>query len=427
MLTRMALLMKRIRLSFLSVALVGLLFVQPLKAAPIPVLSIAAVVNDTIISAFDMQMRLKLVMATSGLPGTPDNLKKLAPQALRMLVDDTLKLQEAAKFGVDASAEEIERAKQMLEKQNGLPDGGLNRLLAQARIPSDALTAQIKPEVIWVKLVGRKFGAKEQPTDAEIDDKLAEIKADIAKPKVRLLEIFLPIRQGKKAQAKATANRIVSEIRSGANFALIARQFSESPAAARGGDLGWVTMEQIGKELAPVVDGMAPGSISDPIQTATGYYIVKLLKRQTQKDRQVAETSVKMTQLFLPASSAYARMGNERAALLKKVGSTKSCDAFGAAGQKHGLPAAGMIVDIDVRKAPVVIQDTLLTQPLHVAATPIKVEGGETLIMLCDRTISSLVPDREQVARVMKSERLERRSVQYLRTIRRNAVIDIRQ
>jgi hypothetical protein len=43
-----------------------------------------------------------------------------------------------------------------------------------------------------------------------------------------------------------------------------ARQFSESASAAVGGDLGWVRAEQLDDAVRPVVQGLAPGAVSDP-------------------------------------------------------------------------------------------------------------------------------------------------------------------
>ena len=59
------------------------------------VLGIAAVVNDKVISAYDLGMRLKLVVVFSDLPNTAETRQRLIPQVLRMLIDEELKRQEA--------------------------------------------------------------------------------------------------------------------------------------------------------------------------------------------------------------------------------------------------------------------------------------------------------------------------------------------
>lgn len=56
----------------------------------------AAVVNDIVISTYDLDQRVKLMMVTSGAQG-PDTAKRLRPQVLRQLVDELLQLQESQK------------------------------------------------------------------------------------------------------------------------------------------------------------------------------------------------------------------------------------------------------------------------------------------------------------------------------------------
>ena len=66
-------------------------------------LRIAAVVNDEMISVYDLNMRLSLVVALSGLPKTLETRQRLGPQVLRSLIDDELKRQEATRLGISVS------------------------------------------------------------------------------------------------------------------------------------------------------------------------------------------------------------------------------------------------------------------------------------------------------------------------------------
>src|SRR5688572_9051585 len=89
---------------------------QPAPGAP--EMRIAAVVNDEIISVFDLVSRIRMVLMSSNIPDSPDTRQKLAPQILRALIDEKLQLQEAKKKNVTATDSEINRALQQIEKQN---------------------------------------------------------------------------------------------------------------------------------------------------------------------------------------------------------------------------------------------------------------------------------------------------------------------
>ena len=72
-------------------------------------LRIAAVVNDDIISVYDLNARLSLALASSKVRNKAEARRRLAPQVLRTLIDDKLKLQEARRLSIRASKKDIDR------------------------------------------------------------------------------------------------------------------------------------------------------------------------------------------------------------------------------------------------------------------------------------------------------------------------------
>ena len=71
----------------------------------------AAVVNDIVISSYDLEQRIKLAMVTSGQQPSADMAHRLHDQMLRQLVDEMLQNLEAQKFNVKVSAEDIDGAR----------------------------------------------------------------------------------------------------------------------------------------------------------------------------------------------------------------------------------------------------------------------------------------------------------------------------
>ncbi|MBI1986079.1 MAG: SurA N-terminal domain-containing protein, partial [Rhodospirillales bacterium] len=145
-------------------------------------LRIAAVVNEQIISVYDLNMRLSLVLAFAGLPDTVENRQRLAPQVLRTLIDDELKRQEAVRQKLSVTENDIQRAIRRLERMNGVKEGELDTLLARRKIEKKTLTRQIEAEMLWGRLVGSTFGPSVQVSDEEIDELLAEIEKNKGKP-----------------------------------------------------------------------------------------------------------------------------------------------------------------------------------------------------------------------------------------------------
>src|SRR6185503_8993660 len=85
-------------------------------------------------------------------------------------------------------------------------------------------------------------------------------------------------------QVRATAQRLVQQIRGGAGFGTIARQFSETTASSGEGDLGWVQTGQLDPKIDEALAKMKPGEVSDPIRLVNGYHIIELRDRRLPRE-----------------------------------------------------------------------------------------------------------------------------------------------
>ena len=76
-------------------------------AAQTQLTGIAAVVNSDPVTRRDLEMRLRMVIVSSGLPADQSTIRRIRPQVLRSLIEDNLKLQEAKKRNVSVSPVEL--------------------------------------------------------------------------------------------------------------------------------------------------------------------------------------------------------------------------------------------------------------------------------------------------------------------------------
>ena len=108
------------------------------------------------------------------------------------------------------------------------------------------------------------------PTQKEINAALKEAQEDLNTPKFLVSEIYI-----KKDNAKNLSD-LVYNLRNDERFELYAMQFSDSPRAANGGNLGWINTGKLPFILENHLKKMKTGDISDPIKVGNGYYILKL-------------------------------------------------------------------------------------------------------------------------------------------------------
>ncbi len=82
--------------------------------------SIAAVVNEDVITYIDLYDRMNLVITSSRMPNTKEFKQRLLPQVLTGLITETIQMQEAERLGLETSAEEIDAGFAELAGQNNL-------------------------------------------------------------------------------------------------------------------------------------------------------------------------------------------------------------------------------------------------------------------------------------------------------------------
>ncbi|HZD25386.1 MAG TPA: SurA N-terminal domain-containing protein, partial [Alphaproteobacteria bacterium] len=90
---------------------------------------IAAIVNDEIVSGYDIEQRIDLVLATTNLQHPEETRRRLRHQVLRTLIDERLQMQEARKLNLKVTDEDLQRAYRYLERQNNIPQGQLDEYL----------------------------------------------------------------------------------------------------------------------------------------------------------------------------------------------------------------------------------------------------------------------------------------------------------
>ena len=414
-----------------------LVFLFATSAPAQDALRIAAVVNDQIVSVYDLEMRISLLLLFSGLPDTTETRQRLALQALRTLVDDELKRQEAKRQKIKLGDKDIAEAMRHLEQSNGLKEGGLQEILERRRIEKTALTKQIEAQLYWGKLVSRFFGPQVQISDEEVNAALAEIERHKGKPEYRVSEIFLPVdRPENDGDVLALANRLVLQFQRGTGFEALARNFSKSATAEHGGDLGWNAQGQLDQDLDKVVVQLQPGQISTPIRTSEGYYIVLLKDRRVSTGLATEPTQspvVNVQQFFLPiektASPIEVASGMDAARRI--AAKSKTCEDLDKAGKAIGSPLSGNLGDMRIDALAPQQRTLIRALPPLTPSQPMQTEDGIIVLMVCKRQDERAAqPDqtnmRGQVERRLIEERLDMASQQYLKDLRRNAFVDIR-
>ena len=410
-----------------AAAAAALLCATPAAAQEI---GIVAVVNDQAVSAFDLSQRLRVAIGTAGLPDTDEVRLRLTAQVLRSLVNETLQQQEAERLGLEVSQDEVDDALRILEDRNNVPQGGLERFLNERGLPLTAVTAQVRAELAWNKLVRQQIMPTIQVSEEEIDEAVARIEASEGKHRLLLDEIFLAVESpDRDALVRAEIERILADLRRGADFRAVARQFSQGAAAYDGGDVGWVLEDQLAPEVAAAVAALPVGGLTGPVASAGGYYILRLRDRVVIGEVDVLDTQLHLKQIALPLTPVAQEPDIARAlARARSIASSlQGCESMDAMIEEVGNPQSGDLGTLRLGDMPPRFRDALVDLPVGQPSAPVRSESGVHVFMACARVEPApVVPDRNEIADFIWSQRVDMLARRYLRDLRRIATIDIR-
>jgi peptidyl-prolyl cis-trans isomerase SurA len=391
---------------------------------------VAAVVDDYSITSVDLEQRTNLLLFASALPRTQQVARRMQPQVLKTMIDETLQLQAAEVHNVKVASREIDAFFANMEREIGLSPGELGNYLSSKGVEKSALKRQIEANLAWSKLVERKFASQATIGDAEIDDTLNIITENQGKPRNLVSEIFLAVDDTTQdEQSRQGAIRIMQQLQSGANFDALARAFSQNASAATGGDLGWLVPGQLDNQIEQKLAGMRPGQIEGPIRTLDGYHIIALRDRQLPGGSSPNEVTIDLRQINI-SLSPQATEDEVKAALVTadQIRTTiADCASLAIATLPGGARAANIgRVRLGDLAAP--LQQPLSGLQANQMTQPLRGPNGVMLLMVCEREAQTTnLPSREQIKLQLFRQKLDLLARRYLRDLRRAAFLDIRR
>lgn len=410
----------------------SLLLLMVVAVAPVSAqtLGIAAIVNDDVISIYDLDSRISLLIATSNHEDTQANRKRLSKQVLNRLIDEKLKMQEARRLNINIPRNAINKAFADMEQRNKLPKGGLSKLLAAKGVDRLALMEQIEADIAWGNAVNRTLRFEIQIGDEEIDEIIEDIRAGKGKPEYLLAEIFLPVNNPQADNdVHNLARRLNEHLKSGANFPSIARNYSQSASAAVGGDLGWVRLGQLGNEIDVVMTSLGKGQASAPIRTIAGYYIILVRNIRTGKGLASPDLKVKLQQVFfpMPISITDQEIAARMATIKASTETIEGCDNLDALGREQGSPLSGSLGEVRVDQLPEAIADAIAPLDIGRVSNPLRSGEGIIVLMVCEKTgTPALQAARDKIKANLINQRLNIAAGRRLRDLRNTAFVDIR-
>ncbi len=246
---------------------------------------IVAVVNDEPILESELNSQVQFFVFNNKLdPNTPG----LREQVLQSMINEKLIVAKAIEDSVTVTDEEVQQQLDAVIQQRIQQVGSEAKLEEMYGMPITRIKREFRDEMrknlLAERLRQQRFGS-EQISPREVEEFFQQYKDSLGRvpEEVELAHIFIKPKPdaAAKAAARAKAQALLDSLKAGANFADLAKRYSEDPgSAAQGGDLGMVRRGQFVKEFETAVFSLAEGQLSGIVETDFGYHIIQLLERR---------------------------------------------------------------------------------------------------------------------------------------------------
>jgi peptidyl-prolyl cis-trans isomerase SurA len=403
---------------------------------------VAAIVNDTVITDYDLRQRVALYIATSNARPSPEAMKQIREQVLRQLETERIQLLEAQKNKITVSAADVDKSIDNILKDNHLTLEQLTNVLARSGVQLATMRSQIASQVAWSKAVQAQYGDRVDISPEDVKAEMQRMAECRDKPHFLVAEIFQAVDNPEDdGKVLKSMQEMEEQLRSGASFGELARQFSQNPTAASGGDLGVVVQGQLPKELDEALSKMRPGTLSEPIRSTGGYYILLLRMRQEgegtklpdQKQQAVNDhpDTLPLNRILLPIGPKPSKELRDRVINFATQLRSHIMSCNGLADIVKGMKGAVFMNLGNMRLADLSPQIREALAQTHAGETtmPFQSEAGIELFVRCDKGApppqsAFKMPTRDDIEQQLFEQRMAVLSRQYLRDLRRDADIE---
>jgi peptidyl-prolyl cis-trans isomerase SurA len=406
---------------------------------------VAAVVNEGVVLKSELSERLALVVQNLNRQqeqAPPEQRRPLPPaaiieqQVLDQLIVREIQLQRADRAGIKVSDDLLNEALGRVAQNLGYTLEELPAVLAAQNIDYTAYRDDSRKDLLIEQLEQRDVIARISITPRELDQCLVNSDAKASDQfDYNISHILISVPANASQQDIAAAERRINEVHerlvAGEDFARVAIATSQAQTALDGGALGWRKGAQLPTLFADIVVRMKAGEFSDPIPSASGFQIVRLndmrgVERTMVDQLHVRHILLRPNEILDDAAvqqkargiRAQIMGGDDFATIAKSVSEDNASRADGG---DLGWVSPGDTVPE--------FEETLANLPINELSEPIKSRYGWHLIEVLERRSHDTTDEnkRADCVRQIRASKAEEERELWLRRLRAQAYVDIRQ
>ncbi len=407
----------------------------PMPARVLTVDRIVAVVNDEVITQFDLALRTKLAVAQLSRQGTAlPPAEVLERQVLERMISDRVQLQLARDTGIRIDDGQLEKILSRIAADNKLTLPQFREAIERDGLAFARFREDLRDEVLISRLREREVDSRIVVTESEIDNFLKNSAAQGSNDELNLAHILVRVPEGASpeqlAERRARAEQALGQVRAGTDFGQVAAAFSDAPDALKGGVMGARPTDRWPTLFADAARSLKVGEVSPVLRSPAGFHVIRIV------DRRVGGNSVLVQQTrarhilirvneLVPEADA-----NQRLRVLKEriengtpfgeLARLHSDDGSAARGGELGWISPGDTVPAFERA-----MDQL---KVNEVSDPVRSDFGVHLIQVLERRSEDLSSERQRLGarQALRARKADETYQEWVRQMRDRAFVSLR-
>lgn len=394
---------------------------------------IVAVVDDSVIMRSELERSVESIKKQIEATGNPlppaDVLNK---QVLEKLIVQKVQLQRAEQVGIRVSDAEVDATLTNIARQNGITLTQMRETIEKDGFNFSDFRDDMRKDMITERVRYAYANSMVKVSDHEIDLFLADNELDQGEVDIQHLLIAVP--EGADETTVEAKRAVVDDLRQqlldGADFAVIATQYSDGQKALEGGRLGWRPVNQLPPMFSEQVKSMTVGEITRPLRSASGFHLIKLVDKRDKTTKMVDQYKV---QHIMIASDEIISAKDGMKIINDLYSQLQNGADFAALAEEHSddfnsAPLGGDMgwratSELGARMGAVV--ENL---DINEMSSPFQTDAGWHIVKLLDKKQADVTEEykRQQAEQAIRERKMQQTIETWVREIRGEAFVDIR-
>ena len=239
-------------------------------------------VNSNVLTTYDLSQRIKLALKALDLEDNISNRDSVRDRVLELLIIEKIKKTEAVKENIEHTDDELISFASMLYNfpKEQFEDFKLF-INKENEMDIDILLEQLSAELMWKKLLQKKFSSKIIINKQEIDKVIKDEKKKQGKYEYDFTEVFFENKNNEDwTESKKQLTNFLSLLNQGISFNNLAEKYGYSQEKNQQSESDWIIEYNLDKEVNKILSEMKIGEISEGVKVDDGYKIFKLNKKR---------------------------------------------------------------------------------------------------------------------------------------------------